>query len=94
MRDPQRSTPSPDVGSEPTSILLTQSQRKALEQLGIAFRDRRPVTIIIGEGRSTARSVIRHFLSRLDQDVAAVRIVGPCKNATDFMRPIIFAGGF
>lgn len=96
MRYPLHATTLPDLAVEPTrsSAFLTQCHRNALDQLAIAFRNKRPITIITGEGKSTPRFVIRKFLSRLDHDVAAVSIGGPCVNATDFMGKIIAAVGF
>lgn len=96
MHQPERSTTLPELEPEQTrsSAFLTQCHRNALDQLGAAFRQKRPLAIIIGEGKSTARFVIRKFLSRLDPGVAAVRIVGPCTNAADFMGQIIAAVGF
>ncbi len=96
MHYPLHAKTLPDLEVEPTgsSAFLTQCHRNALDQLAIAFRNRRPLTIVTGKGKSTARFVIRKFLSRLDPDVAAVSIAGPCVNATDFMSEIIAAVGF
>jgi len=96
MRQPQHITTLPDLPSEqaPASAFLTQCHRNALDQLSRAFDDMRPLAVVIGEGRSTSRFVVRRFLSRLAQDVVAVRIVGPCESAEDFMGKIISAVGF
>ncbi|MGI9232152.1 MAG: FHA domain-containing protein [Woeseiaceae bacterium] len=96
MSHSQRSTTLPDIDLEQTqsSAFLTQCHRNALDQLGAAFSNNRPVAIVTGEGKSAARFVIRKFLSRLDQDVAAVRMVGPCGSALEFMGQIIAAVGF
>ncbi|MGB5720607.1 MAG: FHA domain-containing protein [Woeseiaceae bacterium] len=96
MRIPQQTTTLPDLATEQagSSAFLTQCHRNALDQLGVAFGENRPLAIILGEGKSSSRFVIRKFMSRLEQDVAAVRIVGPCANAADFMGQIIVAVGF
>ena len=96
MRQPQHMTTLPDLELEqaPRSVFLTQCHRNSLEQLDRAFNNRRPLAVVVGEGKSTSRFVIRRFLSRLDQEVVAVRIVGPCESATEFMGQIISAIGF
>jgi type II secretory pathway predicted ATPase ExeA len=96
MHQPQHITTLPDLASEQAtaSAFLTQCHRNALDQLSRAFDDMRPLAVVIGEGKSTSRFVVRRFLSRLAQDVIAVRIVGPCESATDFMGKIISAVGF
>jgi general secretion pathway protein A len=96
MRQPQLLTTLPDleVAQAPRSAFLTQCHRNSLEQLDRAFCDKRPLAVVIGEGKSTSRFVIRRFLSRLDEDVVTVRIAGPCESASDFMSQIISAVGF
>lgn len=96
MDQPERSVSLPDLDAEQTcsSAFLTQCHRNALDQLKLAFGQKRPLAIVVGEGRSTARFVIRKFLSRLDHDVASVEIAGPCASASDFMGQIIEAVGF
>jgi type II secretory pathway predicted ATPase ExeA len=97
MRQPQHMTttlPDLELAQAPRSAFLTQCHRNSLERLDRAFHDMRPLAVLIGEGKSTSRFVIRRFLSRLAEDVVAVRIEGPCDSASDFMSQIITAVGF
>ncbi len=95
MRNPQHFTTLPDLDSGETcsSAFLTQCHRNALDRLDMAFKERRALAILIGEGRSASRFVVRKFLSRLDPSVAEVRIPVPCMNATEFMGKIIAGVG-
>jgi len=96
MHEPERSVTLPDLDAEQTrsSAFLTQCHRNALDQLKLAYSKKRPLAVMIGEGKATARFVIRKFLTRLDDDVSFVRITGPCTSATEFMGKIISAVGF
>jgi len=96
MHYPQQAMTLPDLeaGEVRSSAFLTQCHHNALDQLNIAFKDHRPLAIMIGEGKATSRFVIRRFLSRLDSDIAVARITAPCVNSTDFMGKIIAAVGF
>jgi type II secretory pathway predicted ATPase ExeA len=86
--------PEIDVEAEPSSAFLTQCYRSALDRLDNTFQQRRPLAIIIGEGRSAASFVIGTFVSALHEDVAVARITEPCANANELMRLIISAAGF
>jgi type II secretory pathway predicted ATPase ExeA len=79
---------------ESSPAFLTQCHRNALVRLDSSFSERRPLAIIVGDGKSTSRFIMRKFLSRLDEDIAVARIASPCANATDFMGRIISAIGF
>lgn len=79
---------------ESSPAFLTQCHRNALVRLDGSFSDKRPLTIIVGDGKSTSRFIMRKFLARLDEDTAVARIASPCANATDFMSRIISAIGF
>jgi len=96
MSNQQHSATSPvlQFEQEPSPAFLTQCHRNALVRLGSSFSERRPLAIIIGDGKSTSRFIVRKFLSRLDEDIAVARIASPCANATDFMGRIISAIGF
>lgn len=96
MQHPERFTTLPDNETTQTrsSEFLTQCHRNALDRLRGSFRKKSPLALLLGEGKSTARFVIRRFLSRLEHDVAVVRIVGPCSSATDFMKQAVAAIGF
>jgi pSer/pThr/pTyr-binding forkhead associated (FHA) protein len=83
--------PSSDV---PAPEFVTKCHRNALDQLSLAFKHQRPLAILIGQGKSTSRFVIRKFLSRLDAETAVALITTPCANATEFMGRIISAVGF
>ncbi len=95
MRNPQHFTTLPDLdaGETCSSAFLTQCHRNALDRLDIAFNEHRPLAVLVGEGRSASRFVVRKFLSRLDPSVAEVRIPVPCANTTEFVGKIISAVG-
>ncbi|MEQ9561108.1 MAG: hypothetical protein RLN69_01210, partial [Woeseiaceae bacterium] len=83
------------AASEPAEPFMTACHRNALERLRLAFDNRLPLCILIGEGRSGASFVIRRFLDGIQSDdVAIARIVRPCSDATSGMREIIRAIGF
>lgn len=86
----------PDVAveQEPSSTFLTHCYRNALDRLNRSFTEKRPLAILIGEGKSASGCVVRTFLSSLDEDVAVARITEPCADAVDLMRKIIRAAGF
>ncbi|MGB5255984.1 MAG: FHA domain-containing protein [Woeseiaceae bacterium] len=96
MQHPDHFNAIPDSETTQTrsSDFLTQCHRNALDRLRGSFDRRSPLALLLGEGKSTARFVIRKFLSRLDNDVAVVRFVGPCASATDFLKQIVAAIGF
>ena len=96
MRYQQHSATLPDLQfeQEPSPAFLTQCHRNALARLGRSFSDKRPLAILVGDGKSMSRFVIRNFLSRLNEDVAVARIASPCADTTEFMRRIIAAIGF
>lgn len=96
MHNPQHSANLPDspVEHEPSSAFLTQCHRNALDRLDRSFADKRALAILMGDGESTSRFVIRKFLSRLEPNVAIAHITEPCSDATDFMKQIIAAVGF
>lgn len=83
-----------EVGQDPASTFLTDRHRAAVAALSRSFSSRRPIAILIGEGRLAAKFVIRGFLSGLPGDVAVARIEEPCDNATDFMGKVIDSVGF
>lgn len=96
MRYPQHTATLPDleVEQEPSSAFLTQCHRNALERLSHDFSEKRPLAILIGDGKSAARFVIRKFLSRLDHEVAVARIAEPCAHSMQLMQKVITAVGF
>lgn len=96
MRNPEHLAALPDLPyvQSPSSDFLTQCHRNALERLSISYSEKRPLAIIVGDGRSTSRFVLRRFISRLDQDVTVAQIAEPCTNAIEFMGKIISAIGF
>ena len=73
---------------------VTDCHRVALDQLRKAYARCSPVTIMIDEGNFSARPVLSHFLSELDNSVEVVRIADRCADATDCMCALIDAIGF
>ena len=88
-----KTEPASHVKHAPSSEFLTHCYRNALDRLNSSFVKRRPIAIMIGEGKSASSFVIGRFLSDLDEEVVSVRINEPCANAGDFLRCIIRAIG-
>ena len=82
------------VEKEPSLPFITDCQRNTLDHLGRAFREARPLTLLIGEGKSGASCFIGDFLDGIEGEVAVARITKPCSDATAGMREIIQAIGF
>jgi len=92
----QHSATLPDLQIEngPSPAFLTQCHRNALTRLSTSFAHRRPLAILVGEGKSTSRFVIRSFVSRVNENITVAQMTAPCANATEFMGNIISAIGF
>ena len=73
---------------------ITDSHGNALEQLGRAFSEARPLAIMIGEGKAGASLLISRFIAGIGDDVSVARITEPCADAIGGMRAIIHAIGF
>ncbi len=82
------------VEKEPSLPFITDSHWIALDQLGRAFSESRPLAILIGEGKSGASFLIRRFLADIEGDVTVVRITEPYADAIAGMREIIHSIGF
>ncbi len=72
---------------------LTHGHTSALEQLGRAFEEARPVAILVGERTSSASYLIDCFVDAIDSDVTMARITEPCADADDGMRKVVQAVG-
>ncbi len=72
---------------------LTHGHTSALEQLGRAFEEARPVAILVGEKTSSASYLIDCFVDTIDSDVSVARITEPCSDADDGMRKVVQAVG-
>lgn len=95
MKQQQSSTlPEQPSAQDTSSAFLTQCHRSGIDRLHLSFKQRNPLAILIGDGRSAPRFVLNSFFSMLDEDVAVARIVEPCANATEFMGKVIQAFGF
>ncbi len=68
--------------------------RSAVERLVTAYFDKRPVAIVVGNGRLGPAHVFAKFLDLTADDADVATISGPCSNAIDFMREIIRSIGF
>ena len=82
------------VENEPSLPFVTGCHRNALDRLGRAFTEARPLVVLIGEGKSGARFLIRRFFAGLEDDVSVARITEPCSDAIAGMRKIIRGIGF
>ncbi len=72
---------------------LTHGHTSALEQLGRAFEEARPVAILVGEKTSSASYLIDCFVDAIDSDVSVARITEPCSDADAGMREVVQAVG-
>ena len=86
--------PVPPAVKEPLQPFITDCHRNAIDSLGTAFANGRPLAILIGDGKSAAGFVIGRFLDGVKGDVAIARITEPCSNAIEVMREIVAAIGF
>lgn len=68
--------------------------RSAVERLVTAYFDKRPVAIVVGNGRLGPAHVFAKFLDLTADDADVATISGPCPNAIDFMREIVCGIGF
>ena len=89
-----RTAPAVPAEKEPVSPFIIDCQRNALDHLGRAFREARPLALLIGEGKSGANFFIDDFLDNIEGDVAVARITKPCADAIAGMREIIDGIGF
>jgi type II secretory pathway predicted ATPase ExeA len=78
----------------PSSPFITDCHRNAVEILTRAFEESRPLSILIGDGKSGASFVISRFLGGLAGDVVVARITEPCSDAIDGMREVVRGIGF
>jgi type II secretory pathway predicted ATPase ExeA len=68
--------------------------RSAVEQLIRTYIDRRPVAIVVSDGRFGPAHVVGRFLELIADDADICTVTGPCSDATAFMREIIRDLGF
>lgn len=78
----------------PALSLITERHRVALDLMNLAAEHRRPLTILIGEGKFEANHVVSAFLSGLEDDATIVRLTKPYDDAMAGMREINRALGF
>ena len=72
---------------------LTHGHTGALEQLGRAFEEARPVAILVGERTSSASYLLDCFVDTIDSDVTVARITAPRPDADAGMRRVVQAVG-
>ena len=96
MSHEQRTQSGPVVLPEVRAVLpvIANCHRNALEELGRAFTEFRPLAILIDEGQSAAGSVIQNFLDGIGGDVTVARVPAANSNAIAGMREIIRSIGF
>ena len=85
----------PAVRVEKASAIpcLTHGHTSALEQLGRAFEEARPVAILVGERTSSASYLLDCFVDTIGSDVTVARITAPCPDADAGMRGVVQAVG-
>ena len=85
----------PAVEAEKASAFpyLTHGHTGALEQLGRAFEEARPVAILVGERTSSASYLLDCFVDTIDSDVTVARITAPGPDADAGMRAVVQAVG-
>jgi len=74
--------------------VLTHGHRGALDRLGTAFAEARPVAILVGECKSGASYIIDRFLASIEGDVAVARITESCSDDIECMHAVAQAAGF
>ncbi len=72
---------------------LTHGHSGALDQLGRAFEEARPVAILVGERSTSASYLIDCFVDTTESDISVARITEPCSDADDGMRKVVQAVG-
>jgi len=89
-----QTAPAVPAEKAPVLPLIADCQRNALDHLGRAFKEARPLALLIGEGKSGASIFIGDFLDGIEGDVTVARITKPCSDAIAGMREIIGSIGF
>lgn len=89
-----REAPVAPAAIEPLPPFITDCHRNAIDSLERAFVNSRPLTILIGEGKSGPAFVVSKFLENLEGDITVARITEPCSTAIEVMREIVLAIGF
>jgi len=59
-----------------------------------AFREPRPLAVLIGSSQIETTQLISSFLDSISSDVTVVRIAGTCSDALEGMRDVVQATGF
>lgn len=76
------------------SRLISKRERQALKQLSDAYADRRPLAVLIGEGRANVAILLGRFLGSIDDDAAVARIEEPGRDARSCLGAVISTLGF
>ena len=93
-RQPNKTASAEPSEAAPVSPFITDSHRDALEVLGSAYRESRPLAILIGDGDYAAKSVIGTFVDGISDDVAVARLTKPVADADSGMREILQTLGY
>jgi len=91
---PTPTKPGSSAGSESSLPFITDSHLVALDKLGQAYMDARPLAVLTGEWKFGASFLINRFLNGVTGDVSVVHITEPCFDALTGMRLIIQKIGF
>ena len=81
----------------PTDRLLDSTinrYRTAVERLARSYFERRPVGIVVSDGRLGRTHVVGQFLDLFKEDTDVSSITRPCASATAFMQQIVSDFGF
>ena len=93
-QQPIPAAPALRVEKGPSLPIVTHRHRSALDQLGSAFAEARPVAILTGERKSGVSHLIDRFVAGMDGDVAVARTTQPYSDDNAGMREVIQAIGF
>ena len=80
--------------NEPALPFMAKRHQTALNQLSTAFREFRPLAILIGERRHDASDLIERFLDGIEDPVTVIQVTTPTTDAVAGMRQIIQSIGF
>ncbi len=68
--------------------------RDAVAGLLSAYDERRPLTLLVGDGKSSRKAVIDHFRVAVIDNPTMIRTAGAAVDAEDFLREVIHDLGF
>lgn len=84
----------PSVVTSFPSAAIPRRSLGALEQLLRAFREERPLTVVVGAGYKFTHALLNAVEERVDAEVDVVRLSNPAQDPIECMRAIVQSIGF